>query len=112
MFDRFFQAITEDMTPRMKRCLFHWTAYILMCVFVLWALGEFPGAPGFALASDLEQIKQEISEERRALMAEIVAERRELTDAIKAIGSRLENVDDRMRSLEIGFLEELDASSP
>lgn len=90
-----YKALTDDMTPQVRRAVLRTVLWLFFICFVIWASGGVPKFPGFALASELEEVERKVK-----------GDQQELKDAISELAGGLEKVSKRLDTIEVLFLEE------
>lgn len=92
---KLYTALTADMPPAVRRAVLRTVLWLFFVCFVIWSFGAIPKFPGFALAAELEEVERGVEEDKR-----------ELQRSIAGLAESLENVSDRLDTIEVLFLEE------
>lgn len=67
MFATVWKIFTEDMTPLQRRIMVQTIIAGLFAFHIAWACGWLPGISGFALASDTQQVQEDIKDLRQTI---------------------------------------------
>lgn len=95
-----YQVLTEDLTPPMKRFLLHLVLFAVLFLHVAWACGWIPNVPGFALASDTDEIlkvQREMEKDWDGKLDELKASLDDLADNVHTM--RVEMLEERILML-------------